>query len=131
MICPTCGGVAIGNEPECPFCHKPYGIWPPTLPSEQGPKQEPIRRLPFDYGQFRPAKTLLIGAILSTLFCCVPLGIVAIVYAAMANGRFRAGDYEGSAAQAGKARTWIVVSVAAGLLWLVIWVLLELYLHRL
>jgi hypothetical protein len=84
--------------------------------------------LPFEYGQFQSVNTHLVGAILSAFLCCVPLGIVAIVFAAMAEGRLRAGDYAGAVAQSEKARTWIVVSVVAGLFWMAIWLILELYL---
>jgi len=128
MICPTCGGVVIGNEPECPFCHKQCETWQSPLPPVQGQAQEPLRRLPFEYGQFQSVNTHLVGAILSTFFCCMPVGIVAIVYAAMAEGRLRAGDYAGAVAQGEKARTWMVVSVVAGLFWMAIWLILELYL---
>lgn len=40
--------------------------------------------------------TYLTEAILVTLFCCWPLGIVAIVYAAQAKGKLDAGDYAGA-----------------------------------
>ncbi|HEX3998914.1 MAG TPA: CD225/dispanin family protein [Pirellulales bacterium] len=38
----------------------------------------------------------LVPAILSTICCCLPFGIVAIVYAAKVNGKLAAGDYEGA-----------------------------------
>ncbi len=55
----------------------------------------------------------LVPAILSTLCCCLPFGIVAIVYAAQVNGKFDAGDYQGAQAAAGKAKMWVWVSVIA------------------
>jgi hypothetical protein len=44
---------------------------------------------------------LLIGSILATLFCCLPLGIVAIVFAAKGDDA--------------KARTWLIAAVIVGL----------------
>ena len=38
----------------------------------------------------------LVWAILSTLFCCLPLGIVSIVFAAQVNGKLAAGDVAGA-----------------------------------
>ena len=38
----------------------------------------------------------LVWAILSTLFCCLPAGIVSIVYAAQVNGKLAAGDIAGA-----------------------------------
>ena len=58
----------------------------------------------------------LVWAILATIFCCVPTGIVAIVYAAQVNGRLDAGDYEGARSASDSAKTWAIVSMA---LWLV------------
>ena len=38
----------------------------------------------------------LVWAILSTLFCCLPLGIVSIVFAAQVDGKRAAGDLAGA-----------------------------------
>ena len=63
----------------------------------------------------------LVQAILVTLFCCVPFGIVSIVYAAQVNGKLQAGDYAGAVEVSKKARTWCWVSFGIGLGWVVIW----------
>lgn len=36
----------------------------------------------------------MVWAILTTLFCCLPLGIASIIYAAKVDGLYRSGDYE-------------------------------------
>ncbi len=43
-----------------------------------------------------PPKNYLVEAILVTVFCCPPLGIVGIVFAAQVNSKFADGDYEGA-----------------------------------
>jgi len=53
----------------------------------------------------------LVQAILVTIFCCVPFGIVSIVYAAQVNGKVAAGDYAGAIATSNKAKTWAWVSL--------------------
>ena len=63
----------------------------------------------------------LVWAILVTIFCCVPTGIVSIVYAAQVNGMLNAGDYEGARRASDSARTWAIVSAALGLVGGVIW----------
>ena len=40
----------------------------------------------------------LVWAILTTLFCCLPLGIVSIVFAAQVDGKLASGDYAGAVA---------------------------------
>ena len=55
----------------------------------------------------------LIWAILTTLFCCLPLGIVSIVYAAQVDGRAAAGDIAGARDSARKAGNWALASALA------------------
>jgi hypothetical protein len=64
---------------------------------------------------------LLIPSILVALFCCQPGGIIAIIYAAQANGSKTAGDYARAAQQARTAKTWIWISVATGVAVYLIW----------
>ncbi len=58
----------------------------------------------------------LAGPILVTLFCCVPLGIVSIVYAAQVSSKAAAGDMAGAEAARGKASVWMWVAFGLGLL---------------
>ncbi|SEL48894.1 Interferon-induced transmembrane protein [Pseudoxanthomonas sp. GM95] len=55
----------------------------------------------------------LVWAILSTLFCCLPLGIVSIVYAAQVDGRRLAGDLNGARELSHKAKMWAICSAIA------------------
>ena len=57
----------------------------------------------------------LVQAILVTIFCCVPFGIVSIVFAAQVNGKMAGGDYAGAIATSNKAKTWAWVSFGVGL----------------
>lgn len=38
----------------------------------------------------------LVWAILSTFLCCMPFGIVSIVFAAQVDGKYAMGDYAGA-----------------------------------
>ena len=67
-------------------------------------------------GAARPAiPNHLVWAILTTLFCCLPFGIVSIVYAAQVNGKVAAGDVAGAMAASKSAKTWAWVSFGVGL----------------
>ena len=57
----------------------------------------------------------LVFAILSMLLCCLPLGIVAIVYASRVNSMQRNGDYAGAQNAAKKAKMFTIISVVAAL----------------
>lgn len=57
----------------------------------------------------------LIHSILVTIFCCLPFGIPAIVYAAKVNTRLEVGDYEGAVEASNSAKTWYITSLWVGL----------------
>jgi hypothetical protein len=57
----------------------------------------------------------LIPAILS-IFCCWPLGIVAIIFAAQVNGKVASGDLAGAADASKKAKLFSFIAIGIGLL---------------
>ncbi|HTS37126.1 MAG TPA: CD225/dispanin family protein [Candidatus Solibacter sp.] len=57
----------------------------------------------------------LVFAILTTVFCCLPAGIPAIVYAAQVNGKLQAGDYAGAQQASKNAKLWCLVALGLGL----------------
>lgn len=59
--------------------------------------------------------TYLIFAIISTILCCLPLGIVAIVYASKINSLQRNGDYAGAQNAAKKAKMFTIIGTVAAL----------------
>lgn len=63
----------------------------------------------------------LVWAILCTICCCWPFGVVAIVYAAISMSRAGAGDYAAASAASRNARTWCWVSFGTGLAWMLFW----------
>ncbi|OHB72769.1 MAG: hypothetical protein A2V70_13915 [Planctomycetes bacterium RBG_13_63_9] len=70
------------------------------------------------------AHNYLVEAILVTLFCCLPFGVVAIAFAAQVNGHLAAGNYQAAAAASNSARTWCWTSFWCGLAAAALWVLL-------
>ena len=60
----------------------------------------------------------LVQAILCTLFCCLPAGIVSIVYAAQVNSKLAIGDRAGAIQSSENAKKWAWVSfgVTVGLI---------------
>lgn len=70
-----------------------------------------------------PVPDYLPWAILATLFCCLPFGVVGIVYAVQASSRRDQGDLAGATAAARSAKTWTLVSFWVGLAALVLYVL--------
>lgn len=58
----------------------------------------------------------LVWAILSTLFCCLPFGIVSIVFASQVDGKRAAGDIAGAREASGKAKFWAMLSAGLALI---------------
>lgn len=94
MFCRECGNELPDGTAVCTKC----GVPTATAPA-----------------QAAPIPNYLAQAILCTLFCCVPFGIVGIVYAAQVNGHLGRGDIAAAQDASRKARTWCWVSFGAGI----------------
>ncbi|MDZ4848943.1 MAG: CD225/dispanin family protein [Pirellulaceae bacterium] len=63
-----------------------------------------------------PLPNYLVQSILVTLCCCIPFGIVAIVFASQVNGKIAAGDHAGAKSSSDKAKLWCWISFGSGIL---------------
>ena len=59
-----------------------------------------------------------------SLFCCLPLGIVAVIFAARVNGQVQAGDTAGAMDSSRKAKMFSYIGLILGLIWIAIWVVM-------
>ena len=64
----------------------------------------------------------LVPAIIS-LFCCLPLGIVGVIFAAQVNGKVAAGDTAGALDSSKKAKLFSFIAIGLGLLGIICYVL--------
>lgn len=67
------------------------------------------------YPSATPPPNHLVWAILTTIFCCLPAGVVSIVYAAQVNSKWQSGDQQGAESASNNARTWAIISAVVGL----------------
>ncbi len=101
MYCSKCGARNADGAVRCDICGAAL-------------RREVQQAVPV--GAVDPAPTTnLVLSILVTLFCCMPFGVVGIVYSAMAMGRANSGDYQGALRASGQARTWIWIAFGLGL----------------
>lgn len=109
------------QQPQQPYGNPPgynqqgYG-GPGGYGAPQGGYQQPGYGAPGGgYGAPPSVPNYLIWSILATVLCCIPAGIVAIVYAAQVDGKLRSGDYEGAVQSSNNAKTWTMVAAGLGL----------------
>ena len=72
--------------------------------TEQVQQQQPPSQL--------PPSNYLAFAIITTILCCLPFGIVSIIFAAQVNSKWAAGDFVGAQISSKNAKTWAWVSFA-------------------
>lgn len=63
-----------------------------------------------------PSQTWMVPAVLVTLFCFLPTGIAAIVYAAQVTSKSNVGDFAGAAEASAKAKMWVIISAVLGVI---------------
>ena len=69
----------------------------------------------------RKPNSWLVWAILSTIFCCLPFGIVAIVYASKVDNLWYMGRVYEAESAAKTAKTWTLVSIISGVVIMLIY----------
>lgn len=100
------------------FCTPPNPPVPPAPHVNQGANCAPN----FNNAPQRPVN-FLPWAIVSTILCCVPLGIVGIVFASKANREWNLGNYNEACEAAKKAKIWTIVAAGSGLLFSILYIL--------
>ena len=106
-----------GGQPGQPYGQpgQPYGQ--PGQPGQPyGAPEYGAPQYGSPYGQpaGSPPPNYLVWAILSTVFCCLPLGIASIVFAAQVNGKYAAGDVAGAQESSRKAKQFAIWSAVVG-----------------
>ncbi|HET6181507.1 MAG TPA: CD225/dispanin family protein [Candidatus Sulfotelmatobacter sp.] len=105
MFCSQCGTNNADTAAVCVQCGRNLLAGAPVPLQAEGLVLPPGATVP----------NYLVFAILTTVFCCLPTGIAAIVFAAQVNGKLQAGDLAGAQAASKNAKLWCLVSLGLGL----------------
>lgn len=99
-----------GAVPPAASCQPPVFVQPqaPESPESQYATQVKPEQMPMP-------NTWLVFSILVTLFCCVPLGLVAVVKAAKVETLWRNGQYEEAKWASDGARKWALITFFIGI----------------
>ena len=123
MFCTKCGKDIPENASFCPSCAAPVNVQyqqqtafaqQPVTPQQTAAIQEPAK-----------VTDWLIPGIIATVCCCLPLGVVSIVFAAQANSQAQQGNYEEAQKTADKAKLFFILSIVLGLIGVVLYIFLQ------
>lgn len=71
-----------------------------------------------------PPDNYLVWAVLSTVLCCMPLGIVSIIKSSDVNKKWAMGDYEGAQKASRDAKKYAIYGAVSGVVVLIIYFIL-------
>src|SRR5690242_15870669 len=96
MFCTNCGAPLSPGMTLCPNCGA-HVVTPAAV-------------------QMQTIPNYLVQSILVTLCCCMPFGVVAIIFAAQVSTKLAAGDEAGALQASKNAKLWCWVGFASGIL---------------
>lgn len=114
--------------PDTPVWYQGLADW---VPASQAPVTAPLfndtAQVPPTPGMPRPVmpatpqidekpSSYLGWAVAACILCCVPLGIVAIIFASQVNDKWLRGDYEGARRASSNAQLWTILSIVFGII---------------
>ena len=119
--------VKAGELPELSslFQYNNTSVQPPFLQQSYPQYDNASSAQSYNTLQNKPIKpeNYLVWAILSTIFCFFPFGIVAIVMAAGVDDAYNRGDYEAAQQKSKKARMWAMWSALTNVIVLVVYLI--------
>ena len=114
LYCANCGTRNDAVTVNCVRCGKPIRQY--VVPQATPPPQ--AYAPPYGYAHPPQVPNYLVQAILVTVFCCLPFGIVSIIYAAQVSGKVALGDMAGAvhASKQAKLFAWISFGIGGGVI---------------
>lgn len=110
MFCRNCGAQIPDGTNFCPYCG--------SNQTAAGP--EPLVR----HQQGEKPSTSLVLSIIVTILCCLPFGIIGIIYASKVDSCWNAGNFDEARENSRKAKTWALVGLVLGFVTYLIYILL-------
>lgn len=125
----------VASAPTQPLAPQVPNNVPPTLPGNQpqgnynpgfGNQTQPnpgyqqpqynggFNNQPMGAGIIEKPQNYMVPSIIITILCCVPAGIVSIVYASKVDKKWAAGDVNGAMEDSKNARMWMIISAVLG-----------------
>ena len=100
----------------------------PAIPNQPSIPEQPEYAPGSNYSKPQPTppcpSSWLVQSILVTLFCCLPGGIIGIVYASKVNGLYYSGKYDEAVNAANTAKKWCIYSAIASIVFYILYFIL-------
>lgn len=111
MFCQKCGNEIDDQTAFCAKCGAPVNRDESSAqPVQPAPSAQPVQ--PAQVTEVIPNH--LVFAVITTVCCCLPFGIVAIIYSNQVNTKVALGDVQGAKEASNKAKIWCIVSLVSG-----------------
>ena len=85
-----------------------------TIETEPQPQPQPLQ-------ETAPAEpcppNYLVWTVLVTVMCCVPLGVISLIYSSQVKTKYNAGDIEGAKKASSKTELWLILAFVLGLIY--------------
>lgn len=124
------------NAPNTPRCPEVETGQPGTgtganncgtgYPRDERPFTAPGDYRDYNYAPPRPS-TWMVPAILATVLCCLPLGIVSIIYASKVNNYYNEGKYDEAQRASNTARNWFIGSVVSSVVAVIVYLIMIIF----
>ena len=134
MNCPNCGTSNLDTASICANCGRPLNAPPPPPPpipppqtasyTPPPPQRPPVGARPMGSGApIMPGEKIpnyLIPSVIMTLCCCLPFGILGLIFGAQVNSKLAAGDVQGAREASNKAKMFLLIGLGIWLLMLLL-----------
>ena len=125
MYCPNCGKPNPDNAQTCISCQAQMPLQQPANQGSWGhpgqmqqptsnPYASPPNKPMHMQGPPRDVPNNMLLALICTLLCCMPFGLVGVVYASQVSGKVLAGQYEEAENSARQAKVWSILGIVIG-----------------
>ena len=117
MNCPNCGTSNLDNAAVCVNCGRSLSAPPSYTPP---PPSSSYSAGPAPAAGGAQIPNYLWQSIVVTLCCCLPLGIVSIIFAAQVNSKLAQGDIAGAREASQKAKMFALIGFGVGIVVIVL-----------
>lgn len=108
--CPKCGKPVADDSAFCPSCGAPLKATQPAQPAQPA---QPNYSRPQEENRRKPDNNLVL-AVITTVLCCMPLGVWGIILASKVDNLWNSGNYAEAIENADKAKRVSIIGMVVG-----------------